>query len=365
MTTVTKKIVYLAQGNSVHSLKWVNALSERGFEIHFISQDNFLSGLSASVRTHQLQHKGLMGYFLNVPTLKKLLREIKPDLLHSNYISGYGTLAALSGFSPHLMSVWGDDVVQFPKKSPLHKALIKFNLGRATAISATSAFLKKVTRPYTSKDITLIPFGVDTQKFSPAQQAKNKDKNKNTFTIGTAKYLQKQYGQETLIRAFHQFLQTLPAQEQNHCQLHIAGSGPDQTYYQELVQELHLQDQVRFLGYIPNDQIPVFLNTLDIFANLSFYESFGVAILEASACEIPVIGTRVGGIPEVIVEGQTGFLVEPNSVDTVASIFSQLKNDPALRHKLGQTGRQFVLDNYEQDKCVQTCLENYEKLFCS
>lgn len=332
-------------------------------DIHFISQDKFLDGISSRVKTYSLPHKGLLGYFLNVPALKKLLYQINPELLHSNYVSGYGTLAALSGFVPHLMSVWGDDVVQFPKKSPLHKKLIQFNLSRATALSATSQFLKKVTELYTSKEIQLIPFGVDTEKFSPAIDVASPtypaSEKKDRFIIGTAKYLQKQYGQEILIRAFHTFLQKLSDHEKNQCELHIAGHGPDLQFYKTLAQELKIENQVHFLGYIANDQIPSFLNSLDVFANLSFYESFGVAILEASACGLPVIGTRVGGIPEVIDEGKTGFLVDPKDAQVVANLFLELKNNFEVRRQLGKTGRQFVIKNYEQSYCVDVCLKNY------
>jgi len=364
-----KKIVYLAQGNSIHSLKWVNALSKSGLDIHFISQDQFLDGISPLVKTYRLKHKGLLGYFLNVPALKKLLYQINPDLLHSNYVSGYGTLAALSGFVPHLMSVWGDDVVQFPKNSFVHKKLIQFNLGRATAISATSQFLKDVSKLYTSKEIGLIPFGVDTEKFSPAVNAisptDSASEKKDRFVIGTAKYLQKQYGQEILIRAFHTFLQNLPEHEKIQCELHIAGHGPDLHFYKALAQELKIENQVRFLGYIANDQIPSFLNSLDVFANLSFYESFGVAILEASACGLPVIASHVGGIPEVLLEAKTGFLVEPHDIQTVAVRFLELKNNPELRRQLGKTGREFVTSNYEQEMCVQICAKNYLKIIGS
>ena len=108
------KIALLAGISSIHTTRWANALAERGYDIHLLTQHRGGDVVSANVKLHYLPFQGNKGYFLNVPFLRVLLRKLKPDLLHTHYASGYGTLGRLSGFHPYLLSVWGSEVCDFP-----------------------------------------------------------------------------------------------------------------------------------------------------------------------------------------------------------------------------------------------------------
>jgi glycosyltransferase involved in cell wall biosynthesis len=351
------KIAYLSHGTSVHTLKWTRQLVEAGLEVHLITQDELIDGIPEDVKIHRLPYRGRKGYFLNVPTLKKILKEIDADILHSNYASGYGTLGTMSGFKRHVISVWGDDVYQFPLRNPVNKILLKNNLRRAAAISSTSNAMTGETLKYCKKDIRLIPFGVDTDFFCPRTSAKE-----DVFKIGTAKYLQKQYGQETLIRGFGLFLSRLTESEKKNIELLVAGEGPDRQYYSNLAQELGIADRIKFVGRICQSKMPGFLSELDVFSNLSFFESFGVAIIEASSCGLPVIATDIGGIPEVVRNKETGFLIKPNDIQNFAEVLAKLKEDKNLRKNLGSNGREFVVRNFQLKECTNKMVQLYSEI---
>ncbi len=128
----------------------------------------------------------------------------------------------------------------------------------------------------------------------------------------------------------------------------MAGRGPLAGRLRHLAGELGVADRVEMPGFVPHAEVPELMRGFDVFVNPSVYDSetFGVAILEASCCALPVVATRVGGVPEVCRDGDTGLLVERNDPDALAEALLRLAEDPALRRRLGANGRRFVLDHY-------------------
>ncbi|MEQ8754068.1 MAG: glycosyltransferase [Coleofasciculus sp. G1-WW12-02] len=116
------EIIILASVNYIHALRWANELSRRGHKLHFISSHDGKEKLNSNIKFHKVKYSSPGGYFLNLMSLKGLIKQIHPDILHAHYASGYGTLGRLSGFSPYVLSVWGSDVYDFPNKS-----LFRFN----------------------------------------------------------------------------------------------------------------------------------------------------------------------------------------------------------------------------------------------
>ena len=197
------KIALLAGQNSIHTVKWANALAKRSHEIHLITQHDSEDVIDLEVKIHKLAFKSFIGYFLNQQELKKLLKEINPDLLHVHYASGYGTLGNLSKFHPQILSVWGSDVYDFPKKSRLHKWLVASNLANSDWVCSTSHVMAEQAKLIYPKieNMTVTPFGIDTKLFKPVNEIPQEEKKK-TITIGTVKRLAYKYGIDTLIMAF-------------------------------------------------------------------------------------------------------------------------------------------------------------------
>ena len=115
------KVLLLGGANSIHTLRWANGLAGKGVEVHLASIHPLQDELDSAVKFYRLPYSSPAGYVLAAPCLKRLLKKIKPDLMNAHYATGYGLLARLSGFKPTLLSVWGSDVYEFPKKSLIHK----------------------------------------------------------------------------------------------------------------------------------------------------------------------------------------------------------------------------------------------------
>jgi len=360
------KIAYLAARSAIHTVRFVNALAQRGYAISLITLHDGGDVLDKRVQLFKLPIPAPWGYFLNAPFLRKLLKQLQPDLLHVHYASGYGTLGRLSQFQPLILSVWGSDIFDFPQQSFLHRALLVKNLQAATQICSTSQIMATATaaiiqgKPLTRK-IAITPFGVDTTLFYPRPELRNN----NLFKIGTVKTLAPKYGIDTLIRAFHLLRGTLAKSDPplaHRLRLGIAGSGSQQADLQALVNHLELSTVTEFAGQLPHASVPNYLNQLDIYVAASRLdsESFGVAILEASACGLPVVVSRVGGLPEVVEDTVSGYLVEKDHVEQFADTLLKLVQNKALREILGQAGRELVLKNYTWQESIKILEEVYK-----
>jgi L-malate glycosyltransferase len=207
--------------------------------------------------------------------------------------------------------------------------------------------------------IAITPFGVDTAGFVPAPQPSTTPGR--PLVIGTVKKLEPKYGIDTLIRAFA-LLQ--PEAGGTPPLLRLVGEGHQQAELQALAQALGVADRVRFVGAVPHAQVPATLQGFDVFAAASRLdsESFGVAVIEASACGLPVVVTRAGGLPEVVREGETGLIVEREDPPALANALRTLLADAALRQRLGQAGRAHVQARYEWAESVQRMVALYREV---
>lgn len=360
------KIVLLSAASSIHTVRWANGLSSAGHEVHVISQHPQADLLDSAITVHIFPFRGGVGYFTMVPAVRKLLTEIKPDIVNAHYASGYGTTARLVDFHPWVLSVWGSDVYDFPHKSCLHKWLVKKNLSAADRVASTSNCMADETRTLLPElaDIAITPFGVDLNAYAGLMPEPSVQKKK--LVIGTVKTMKPKYGVDTLIESYALLLNSLklkPELNPPQLELRLVGGGEQTCELQELANSLGIADSVTFVGQVPHSLVPQELVKLDIYVALSRLdsESFGVAVIEAGAAGRPVLVSDAGGLPEVTVEGKTGFIVKRENAHAAAAALEKLVLDPELRHYMGKAGQVHVAKNYSWDISIETMLRTYKE----
>ncbi len=328
------KLALLASQRSIHTVKWVNEMASRGHQVHLLTMHPPGDALHKDIQVYPLLFPPTPGYFMNVIQVRNILNNIEPDLLHSHYASGYGTLGRLSGFHPFVLSVWGDDVYGFPYRSFLNRWLVIGNLRTADWVCSTSQVMAEQTWRLCPdiKDLTVTPFGIEIDTFCPEPEQHGKD----TITIGTVKTLTPKYGIDVLIHAFGAVYQTLGMRSPDIAQklrLLIVGGGPQKAELEALAVQLGLNNITTFVGAVPHSDVPHYLNRLDIYvaASRCESESFGVAALEASACGLPVVVSDVGGLAEVTENEVTGLVVKKENVSAFAQALLQLIEDEKRR----------------------------------
>ncbi len=353
------KILFISAGNSSHTAKWVNALSKNGNEVHLVFNADHKPKtveISPLVKLHSLKHKGFKGYYLNAHGLRKIVRQIRPDIINAHYASGYGTLVRIAKLQHVLLSVWGSDVYQFPYESRLKKGILIKNLNYVDEIASTSYAMKKQTQKFLKKmkSIEITPFGVDTNVFK-----KTKKKKEDVFIFGIVKLLTPLYGVDTVISAFELFCGKLSETEKKHVYLEIYGDGESKTQLETFAKKTTVSHQIKFKGYVINSKVPEVLNKMDVCVLGSIQESFGVSVIEAMSCGIPVIATDTEGFKEVLPDGKAGYIVPVGDANAMAEKMLTLYRDSDLRLEMGNKGIEYVQKKYDWEKNVKRMEEIY------
>jgi glycosyltransferase involved in cell wall biosynthesis len=178
-------------------------------------------------------------------------------------------------------------------------------------------------------------------------------------TVGTVKSLEECYGIDLLLKAFSRARAIVA---NRRMKLIIVGGGSLEGPLRKLCSDLGIDKDTLFAGRIPYDRVPEWYERMDIFVALSRMESFGVSVLEASACGLPVVVSDAGGLPEVVRDGVSGFVVPKEGVEEAASAIAALSLDDDLRREMGRSGRHLVAENYSWEMSVARQVRVYTEL---
>mgnify|MGYP006268696791 CR=1 FL=1 len=341
------RIAYLGSSASPHNRRWTQYLSQK-FDLRMFSMEpEEIDGVD--IRHFPRRTGTFLDYVMAAPRISREIAAFQPDIIHAHRVTSYGYIAMRAmkiSQAPGIISVWGEDIFSFPRRSPLHRWFTTRILTAASQILSTSHVMKQETLKYVEpdQDIAVTPFGVDTSRFTPNLARRT---SQQSVTVVTVKKLRPRYGVDVLIRAWAEARREVAADID--LRLEIIGEGPQRQELEELADNLGVSSQITFRGRIPHEEVPGALAQADIFAALSVTddESFGVAMVEASAAGLPVVSSRVGGIPEVVKDGETGILIPPGDTAAAAEAIARLAQDADLRGRLGSAGRNYVLDRYD------------------
>jgi glycosyltransferase involved in cell wall biosynthesis len=234
--------------------------------------------------------------------------------------------------------------------------LLKRNLRRADRIFSTSEIMKAEVRKLGMQNVVVTPFGVDTNVYK-AQELPPLFAN-DVKVIGTIKTLEAHYAIDVLIHAFAQ----LKTKYKGPLKLVICGSGTQEQSLRRLAAEQSCANDIIFKGAVAQDEVPAYMNRFDVFANLSLQESFGVAVVEAMACEVPVVVSDAPGLLEVTANGSCGLVVKRNDADAAAEAMYQLLTDAVLYEQMQEQGRRRVEKEYDWNRNLDEIEKQYAAL---
>jgi glycosyltransferase involved in cell wall biosynthesis len=286
----------------------------------------------------------------------RILLEIKktnPDIVHIQSISTAlpGLFSKIALKKPFIVWAQGSDIY-LPDK--FTKLISKIVLKNASTVIALSKDMKtKMNDIYKREDTVILPNGIELAKFQNICPRKQNDKTKSIIFVGTLRPVK---GVKYLIEAMNIIHENLP-----DTKLLIVGDGPDREKLKRLVQELNLQSCTHFAGKVSNEEIPEYMAQADLFALPSLSESFGIVNIEAMASGLPIITTNVGGLPEIVINGKNGFLVEPKNSKALAEKVILLLNDIDLCKKISAANK-LTAENYSWYSISKELQKIYEKI---
>jgi sugar transferase (PEP-CTERM/EpsH1 system associated) len=299
----------------------------------------------------------------------KALQSLRPDIVHTRNLPTleFLLLAALTLRTSRVHGEHGRDVYDLDgssRKYNVFRRLARPFVHHYIAVSSDLATWLTRTVGVPTPKVSYIWNGVDTDRFRPRSGPRTgifpEDFAKpGTFIVGTVGRMQEVKDQLTLARAFVLLLQT-EVQARERLRLVIIGDGP----LKEQAIRLLRAAQAESLAWLPGERtdIPEIMQALDLFVLPSLAEGISNTILEAMACGLPVVATRVGGTPELVDEGKTGFLVPPADPASMAHAIGRYLNDETLLKAHGEAGRRHVLAQFSKEKMVNGYLAVYDSV---
>ena len=282
--------------------------------------------------------------FYDLFRLDKLLKKINPDIIHiQSTIPTFSLLGVyLAKKYPVLLTLHG----YFKEESRFHTGVEKiFNifisiplerlaLTTIPNIITVCPQLQEMIQKFTSSNIFTVPNGVDIKQIQ-AITPFPPDSNPTIFYVGV---LNKRKGVDDLIRAI-----PLVKNEIQDIQLHIAGTGPDMEKLKKLMKNLHVEENIKFLGFITDEEKFSYLKSSDVFVLATYWESFPFVLLEAMACGRPIVTTDVAGNPFAVIDGVYGFLVKPGDWRQISEKLIYLFKNKAILKKMGEESKKRAL----------------------
>jgi glycosyltransferase involved in cell wall biosynthesis len=339
------KICFLAGANSIHSYRWIKYFADKGHEICWISLTPLTAGeVIQSIRYYELPQfpVKILSVSKSIIHVRKLIRKIKPDVLHAHYAGIYGLLGALSGFHPFIVTAWGSDILM-AGKAKIKKLFVKHVLKKADLITCDAEHMRVAIRKlgnYLEK-INIIYFGIDTQIFTPGGKDSELIKKLDVFNspvIISLRNLEPIYDIETLVQSIPLVLDSMP-----HTKFVIIGTGSREKMIQELARSLSVSDKIRFVGKIPNADICRYLRTADIYVSTALSDAgIAASTAEAMACGLPVVITDSGENKKWVKNREGGFLIPIRSHKILAEKIIYLLKNSDFRMRCGEINRKVI-----------------------
>ena len=314
-------------------------LANKGFEVHFITyrRPARLTGFQKNIFYHEVNpvdyplfeyppyDSALASKLVDVVTYEKL------DLLHVHYAIPHATVGYLAkmilkarGINiPLITTLHGTDIT-LVGNDPSYAPAVEFGINESDGVTAVSEHLRQSTLDQFSvkREIRVIPNFIDLERFNRKNKAhfKKAIAPDGEFIVMHTSNFRKVKRVDNVVRTFHGIHEVYPSK------LLLVGDGPERINMENLCRELKICQDVRFLG--KQDAIEELLAVSDLFILPSESESFGLSALEALACEVPVISSDVGGLPEVVKDGYCGFLRQPDDTEGMIKAGLSLLSNP-------------------------------------
>jgi N-acetyl-alpha-D-glucosaminyl L-malate synthase BshA len=361
-------------GSGVVASELALSLAEVGHDVHLVSHAVPPRLANATVEVHMHLSRGLP-YPLFASTPHDLAvtsrgldvhRTVGLDVLHAHYalphaVSAFLARAAASADhsrpAPRVVTTLHGTDITIVGSDPSYAPLTQFVIAESDAATSVSEWLAQETRKHFCHktgalcDIEVIPNFVDTERFHPDPAREALGGPPVAIHVSNFRPVKRV---PWLVEAFARAAKGTPAR------LQLVGDGPDEPAARERVRALGLEDQVEFLGL--RDDLPELLSRARVFCLASSTESFGLSALEALATGTPVVSTRVGGVPEVVDDGVTGYLTPMKDRDAYAERLASLLGDPARARALGAAGRAAAVGRFDRTLIVRRYEDLYPRL---
>jgi glycosyltransferase involved in cell wall biosynthesis len=293
-------------------------------------------------------------------------RDFMPDLIHAHwwFPSGLvGTWAAKFSNLPLVITLHGSDV-RLARTKAVGRSLGRSVLHSATAVTTVSNWLAEGARAI-APDLTPIVahMPVDTSRFTADATHASTHASAHPSEHAPDHFVF--VGRLNAQKGIADALRALALMTNRTATLDVIGDSPERDAYAQLARELGIEHRVHFHGHLPHDQLAAYYQRASALVMPSMDEGLGLTAVEALLCETPVIAYRSGGLPDIVREHETGFLIPPQDIAQLAHAMDAVVADPARAGQLGQAGRLFVLGSFSEQAAASRYASIYRDAIAS
>lgn len=355
------KICYVCQGAGLHDLTCLRHLAASGrYDIHLIAHSARppeIKGVTAHVVA-----PGRAGLILAPLMVPLLVRRLKPDLVHGSFLLTGGFLSALSFKRPLLQTAMGSDVLIAPSSNVLYRLMVKFALRNANMVWASSSSVAAAVTKlgYPADKIRVFPVGVDIANFRRGEGSTLKSDlgwPSDTQIVICTRNHSEVYGVESLVNAVPEVVG-----HRSDVKFLFVGSGPLTDHLVQRTKALGVESCCKFVGRVKHDLLPEYLSAADVYVSPSFSDGTSVSLLEAMACELPVVVTDVEGNLDLVKSGSNGIVVKKGDSASIAKAIEELLERPDLRRAFAQKNRKLVCQKGDFARSMEKLEEMYGDL---
>jgi N-acetyl-alpha-D-glucosaminyl L-malate synthase BshA len=359
-------------GSGIVATELAKALADRGHQVHLVSTDMpfRLGEFHPGLAFHQVQTPSYPlfrepQYLLSLANrLVQVAREFKLDVIHAHYAIPHATAALLarqvlesSGHSPAAVvtTLHGTDIT-LVGSDPSYSEIVAYSIERSDGVTAVSQSLAAATHTElcVTRDIVVIPNFLDCglyRRIVVPGLRRRFTRDDDTKLVIHVSNLRPVKRIDAVMEIFARILRGVSAR------LLLVGDGPEIGTAYRLGRELGISQQVEMLG--AQEAVLPLLSAADVFLLPSAQESFGLAALEAMACEVPVVASRVGGLPEVVEHEVSGFLHAPNDLDGMAASALSVLTNPEHHQRIARAACRRVREHF----CAERVVPMYERYY--
>ncbi len=354
------RICFISTGNFSHIGPYLDYFKQASHDVHFVCLS---PGPERNVPTYNTgfgktysRTQGKWKYPLSMLRVRKLIREIKPDIIHAHYATSGGLTALVSGFHPAVVTVHGSDLIN-GVKSPLWKILLMKIFNYADCVNVVSHELENIALSLgiNKEKIEAFTLGIDTKKFSFAERPKLV-KNSNLKMICTRRF-ESVFDHITILNAL-----AILKEESINFKMTFAGDGSLLGQTKEYVRNSGLSDNVIFMDRIENDKLPDVLSQNDIYLSASKWDGTSLSLLEAMASGLFPIVSDINANSVWITNGFNGYLHKAGNADSLANCIMKLFDNSEIIQKAALYNRLMVCEKADRQTNMKRLEEIYKEL---
>jgi glycosyltransferase involved in cell wall biosynthesis len=363
------RVLYFSRDYTAHDHRFLSALAGTDHLVYYLRLErskNQREDRALPEHVEQIQWAGgqkplrLLDYPALVKDLRRVIRDLQPDIIHAGPIPTCGFMAALAGSKPLVSMSWGSDLLKEAEQSAWVRRAVRYALRHTTILVGDCQAVKDkaVSFGFPKGRVELFPWGVDLDHFTPVGKSKLRKRLgwEENFVLLSLRSWEPIYGLDVLIRAFAMAVEKSP-----ELRLILLGNGSQAPIIHRLIAQHNLQEKIHLGGQVGNHDLPEIYRSADLYISASHSDGSSVSLMESLACGLPCLVSDIPGNKEWISSGKEGWLFPDGDTNALSEGMISAYKARKILPEMGQKARKLAEHRADWKANFQVLLTAYER----